>query len=378
MKKNALVLLVLLLASVAVTVFAVWMVASRLEKRVERPEVPPPGSGAPAAAERDDPLHLRTDPASLITIGTPQQAREKRAALVAAIWKDRGFPHAKRPRRVERAVGDTPWSGLAGLDRIDRITVRMEYGLVSVLYLFHPVEERGGPVVYCEGHENDLRTGDVEFFLERGHPVLAVWMPLLGPNNQPVVVFPGLGVIRMETHEHLALLESDDFSPIAYFVEPVAVGLNHLEKERHRGPVSMVGLSGGAWVIALYAALDPRVSHSYPVAGTLPLYLRSVRTSDQGDWEQRLAGLHRTAGCLDWYVLGAWGEGRRQMQVFNRDDPCCFAGVRSLLYRDQVEAAVERLGSGSFEVFLDDSHADHRISTVVLERIAAEIAPVPE
>jgi len=272
-------------------------------------------------------------------------------------------------------VEDTPWSGLAGLDRIDRLTVRMEHGMLSILYLFHPAEGRGGLVVYCEGHENDLRTGDVEFFLVKGHPVLAVWMPLLGPNNQPVVVFPGLGAIRMETHEHLALLESETFSPIAYFVEPVAVGLDWVEREHGGGPVAMVGLSGGAWVVALYAALDPRITHSYPVAGTLPLYLRSVRTSDQGDWEQRLAGLHRAAGCLDWYVLGAWGEGRRQLQVFNRDDPCCFGGGRALLYRDAVAAAVEGLGSGSFDVFLDDSHADHKISAVALERIAREITP---
>ena len=37
----------------------------------------------------------------------------------------------------------------------------------------------------------------------------------------------------------------------------------------------MAGLSGGGWTTTLYAAIDPSIRYSFPVAGTIPLYLRT-------------------------------------------------------------------------------------------------------
>jgi hypothetical protein len=93
--------------------------------------------------------------------------------------------------------------------------------------------------------------------------------------------------------------------------------------------VQMIGLSGGGWTTTVYAAIDPRVTRSHPVAGSLPFSLRGAApnvTSSVGDREQRrdtLPGFYGAAAYLDLYVMAATGPGRRQLQILNRFDPCC-------------------------------------------------------
>ena len=110
-----------------------------------------------------------------------------------------------------------------------------------------------------------------------------------------------------------------------------------------------------------------------PVAGTLPIFLRSKGTADWGDYEQNLPGLYRLANYPELYVLGAHGEGRRQIQVLNRYDDCCFAGTRAGLYEEEVREAVARLGAGRYELLLDESHREHGISEQALRAILADL-----
>ena len=37
----------------------------------------------------------------------------------------------------------------------------------------------------------------------------------------------------------------------------------------------MMGISGGGWTTVLYSAIDDRISQSYSVAGTYPIFMRS-------------------------------------------------------------------------------------------------------
>ena len=53
-------------------------------------------------------------------------------------------------------------------------------------------------------------------------------MPLIGLNNQPVINDPNFGIIKFDIHEKFKFLDSDAFSPISYFVEPIWVSLNYL------------------------------------------------------------------------------------------------------------------------------------------------------
>ena len=60
------------------------------------------------------------------------------------------------------------------------------------------------------------------------------------------------------------------------------------------------------------------------------------------------------------------GGARRQIQVLNRYDPCCFAGTEHVLYEEQVARTAQRVGNGSFSVFLDETHLEHKISEAAL------------
>ena len=133
------------------------------------------------------------------------------------------------------------------------------------------------------------------------------------------------------------------------------------------GQVNMIGISGGGWTTTVCAAVDTRIKHSYPVAGTLPFYLRSDSQRDWGDYEQTLPDLYNIANYLELYVLGAFGKGRAQIQLLNKYDSCCFAGIKYRTYEHTMKEMMRSLGRGKFEIFLDDSHKDHKISDESLQ-----------
>lgn len=154
---------------------------------------------------------------------------------------------------------------------------------------------------------------------------------------------------------------------IKYLIEPVVIALNYLDQAHDYEHVTMMGISGRGWTTTLAAAVDPRIQHSYPVAGSYPIYLRSDSISDWGDWEQTVPQLYgETCNYLELYVLGSYGTDRQQLQVINQYDPCCFAGIKSETYRDIVRQRVRQLGRGNFDVLVDDTHDNHAISEYVM------------
>src|SRR5262249_31490905 len=160
--------------------------------------------------------------------------------------------------------------------------------------------------------------------------VLVVFMPLFGPNSGPF----GHGIL----HDPMFTLETPALSPFKYFLEPVVRGVNYSRQVLRYRRVHMIGISGGGWTTTLSAALDPRIRVTFPVAGTLPGYLRRqdapCSQPDRGDLEQYHPALYAIADYLDLYILGSYGPGRGQLQVLNQYDSCCFAGVRFRTYED--------------------------------------------
>jgi hypothetical protein len=201
-------------------------------------------------------------------------------------------------------------------------------------------------------------------FLEQRYLVLVVHMPLYGPNTGPYGTF---GVF----HDLMFNDESPTLSPFKYFLEPVVQALNYAQHTLRVRRIYMMGLSGGGWTTTLMAAIDPRIRISFPVAGSLPLYL--FRPEDPclsprpPDLEQNHPELFAIADYLDLYILGSHGRGRGQLQVLNQYDTGGFKGVRYLTYRDTVKQIVGSLRRGRYDVFLDSSHHGHRISSHALE-----------
>lgn len=316
--------------------------------------------------EQIDPSYYETDVNSLIDIGGAGDIAAKRQALVRYIWGEKGFPAQKLPAEVKGDIKDERYSDLfnAGLRRIDRITVSMDYGSESVIYHFIAKTPVNKLVIYHQGHRGDFVQGidTIRAFIEKGCDVMAVSMPLLGMNNQPVINLDRFGKFHVTRHEHLKLLKN----PISFFVEPIAVAANYADKFNY-DRISMIGISGGGWTTTLYAAIDPRIKHSYPVAGSLPVYLRSDSKRDWGDYEQTLPELYHIANYPELYVMGSYGAGRQQVQILNKYDSCCFAGIKYRTYEKTVHDIVAGLGNGHFEVFLDDSHKEHKISDEALK-----------
>jgi len=320
----------------------------------------------------------QADLSSLIKINSESDINQKRDFLIEHFWNVESFQRVKDKAqlpKVETDISDSNYEDFQNLKRIDRLTVEMEYGINSISYLFIPEQPNEKLILYHQGHGGDFLLGydTIQFFLDRNFTVLAMTMPLLGMNNQPVVEIDGLGEMKLSSHKKLRLLEASNFNPMKLFLDPIQVNLNFLAKEYNFKRHSMIGLSGGGWTTVVYSAIDERISDSFSVAGSIPFYLR-VDSRDMGDYEQTNIALYQNVNYLELYVLSAYGDGRQHVQIFNKNDPCCFSGNGYETYEFVIDDKISQLGKGNFQIFIDDTHNEHKISNHVLKLVYEEIS----
>lgn len=321
--------------------------------------------------------YYETDVAALIQIAGEADILAKRRQLAAYIWGSDGFPQTAMPTTVKEGILDERWADMANLGRIDRITTEMEWGLEDVIYHFIPEEGNNRLMLYQQGHRGDFIIGEktIRFFLAQGYAVMGMAMPLKGMNNQPVVQLERFGRMKVQDHKHLKFLTPEKGRPIKYFLDPIARAVNYARQKYGYEQVHMIGISGGGWTTTLYAALDTRISASYPVAGSYPFYLRSEASGGTwGDYEQTVPSLYRMVNYPELYIMGAYGDSRSQLQIINQFDTCCFYGLHFQTYEQIVADRIRSLGQGEFAVYLDDSHKGHQISKPVLEFVLADLA----
>lgn len=328
-----------------------------------------------------------------ITVVTPAEAATKRAELIQFIWGDEGFPFGKLPSDVQLDI-ETPISNLPDLERVEILTIEMEGGIEGASSFFIPKHKNNRLIVIHQGHvcrlDDGIRSGNKDLgttrltnhLLSEGFSVLAVYMP----HKTPKDCWDGV-------HDPMFDSVVNSGSPMKYFLEPTAVSLNYVKSSHHFEDIVMIGLSGGGWTTTLYAALDPTIQLSIPVAGSLPLYLRNADYVH--DREQYLPAFYKIAGYPDLYVLGSYGEGRSQIQILNRNDDCCFGekqhdihglgiawdqAVRD--YEENVQLALRDLRSGSFSVYIDETATGHTISenailNIILPILDQDALPSP-
>lgn len=317
---------------------------------------------------------------SRITVQSSSDVSTLREAVVRYLWGFEGFPADKLPTSVELNV-PSPVGGLDGLQRVDLIRIVMEAREEVVAHHFIPAEPNHRLVIVHQGHACTLDDRSDEAGLDRGlqrtiaallrngYSVLGMYMPRFAPDR------------CVAGHSLMAGIQTLG-SPLKFFLEGVAVSLNYLKTQsrRDRFPwyveFDMTGLSGGGWTTVVYAAIDPTIQLSFPVAGSLPLYMRRMLG---GDFEQVHPPFYRLAGYPDLYVMGSYGFGRRQIQVFNRYDSCCFGEAQHnwlvvgdswegalRKYEARVQGTLHSLGAGSFDVKIDDSATHHQISDATI------------
>ncbi len=356
-----------------------------LHKGAERIEDLATPASDKASAYYQRPATAYPDPAriaTLVSLPTPEALAARRQALVRYIWKTETLP-AALPDMVERDVPDPTNGRLPGLVRTSVLHISMEQGFTAVAHVFEPANIVGAPVLYNHGHVGNHLANDalsvIAALLAEGRPVVAFSMPNRGPNLSPAQIETAhSGTIPLGfDHEIYRFLETDAFSPLKLFVHPLVVATNWL-KDAPDGPhaeaVDAVGFSGGGWTVTLDAAVDPRIRLSIPVAGSLPLYLMVAPPNSRlGDYEQLHPGLLARANFLELYVMGASGPGRRQVQILNQFDGCCYRGTGAQDYVPVIAGTVEALGAGgSYDLALTGGDK-HEVNADALARIHEEL-----
>lgn len=298
---------------------------------------------------------------SLIRINSENDILLKRTNLVNFIWKDT-IPYSS-PILVSENIDDDRYQDISNLQAIHKLTINMEYEVNSIAYLFLSEISNDKLIIYHQGHTGDFVVGKetIDFFLNEGYSVLAFSMPLLGMNSQPIVDLENFGKIKFTTHNHLNFLESPDFSPIKFFIEPIGTSLTYLDKNFSFDSYYMVGISGGGWTTVLFSAIDDRISQSYSVAGTFPMFMRSD-SKNIGDYEQIVPELYQITNYLELYILSSFGDNRTHIQIFNKNDPCCFSGNISGIYDYKITEKLLELNKGNFSLYVDDTHNKHELS----------------
>ena len=316
------------------------------------------------------------DISSIIRIDVKEDISSKKTSLIQYIWKDQ-MP-TKLPTSVEENFTDENFNDVKNLKQLDKITIEMEHGVNSIAYFFIPYESNNKLIIYHHGHAGDfiLEKNTITFFLNNGYSVVAFNMPLKGINSQPIIETSDFGPIKFIFHDQFPLLESPNFSPMKYFVEPIALSLNFIEQNYDYDEYYMVGISGGGWTTVLYSAIDQRISQSYSVAGSYPLYLRQ-EVKNLGDYEQNNLDIYRISNYLELYTMSSFGNDRKLVQLFIYNDPCCFQAelYEKFPYAEIIQNRLEILGGeGKFSVFLDNSTNQHEISDYALGLILDDMS----
>ena len=312
-----------------------------------------------------------------ITLHSSKDIASRRAALIQYLWGSAGFPEHRMPDTVISNI-PSPAKALNHLARVDELRMDLAPGLQGLAYHFIPERPNSQLVVLHHGHgctlDDDPSPKDVGYGLQRtiqgllgeGYGVLGVFMPHMRPGDC--------------TGHHDDMFKSPTTgSPIKYFLEPTALSLNYLQSQSRAGHFPkykvfhMTGLSGGGWTTTIYSAIDPRIRCSFPVAGTIPLYLRVG--GSVGDREQYDRGFYSLAGYPDLYILGSHGRGRKQVQILVRRDDCCFGEAQHDAkqlglgyveamreYETRVSSALRDIGRSSFRLEIDETAPSHMIS----------------
>jgi hypothetical protein len=374
--------------------------------------------GLMAYAPGDQDLSLGRAPAALppelqpdgkVTLASADGYTNGRRALIQYVWGPQGVPTAKNPVLKQdvpscngRIADDcNPLGPLRNLARVDNLIIRMESGESSIAHHFIAATSNNRLVIVQQGHDCSLdfasRGPDhgglvhlIDQLLANGFSVLGMYMPRL----DPIVCREGIDADGFSVHDRMfRTLQVAQGSVVKFFLEPVAVSLNYLESSsgRDRFPhyvsYDMVGLSGGGWTTTVYSAIDARIEISVPVAGSVPLYMRNCTIARKaygvsyavppkdcnfgfdGDFEQTAPAMYQVVGYLDLYALGADRMTRRQIQILNRHDPCCFgeslfagpgpagpgAWDKALRdYENALKAALLSTSAGRFDLVIDE------------------------
>jgi len=321
----------------------------------------------------------KSDMQNLISFETISDIEKTKQNLFEYIWNDSKLPtnsFAKHDIDIEDEIS----TKLQNLERIDSFTVEMDYGMDSISYLFLAENTNEKLIIFHQGHDSislngfDNHSFDqdiplIQNFLDNNYSVLIFSMPGKGMNNEPIINHEKFGTFKLNSHNHFEFLESENFHPLRFFLEPVVVTLNQIEKNFTFDSFAMIGISGGGWTTVLVSAIDDRIDESYSVAGSFPIWLR-FDSRDFGDYEQTIPEFYQIANYLELYFLSSYSN-RSLILFYNEFDSCCFSGeiYNQAPFEDAVQSKLSKFGENNFQVIIDRGQTEHKISDFTLQKI---------
>ncbi len=320
-----------------------------------------------------------------IRIAAINELQDKRTEIIRAIWNADQLP--SRDEVILTTNAESPIHENQAVSSVTRIEVPvLSYyqgndipdPLLNLAYLFFPHEHNGRLAIFHNGHSCTLKAdpeagpydagveATIIGLLEKGFEVLAVYMPHVSADT---CTLDHCSVMNSWTGEP----QSKPTHGLRFFLDPTLVCLNYMLGQKDYQDISMIGLSGGGWTTTLISAVDDRITASFSIAGTMPVYYRN--SGSIGDIEQYLPELYRDiAGYPELYLMSAFGKGRSHFQVFNRRDDCCFGEAQHDPERDydsdakaiekSVRKGLRKLhGESRFRLLIDDQALNHQISS---------------
>lgn len=315
----------------------------------------------------------------LISLENSNDILTKKKVLTNYIWSNAGLP-TNLP--IENNIGiSDKLSNLENLKRIDSFTVEMDYDMNSISYLFHADNSNNKLILYHQGddsqssenfdnHSFEEDRKIIQYFLNKNYSVLIFSMVGHGMNNEPILELENLGTIKLNSHEHFVLIETETFQPIKFFIEPVIVTLNQIDSDYSFDSYYMIGKNEGGWTAIIVSAIDERIKQSFAVSSSFPLWMSSD-SNNFGGYEHHSPSFYQIANYLELYTMSAFGEERSLTLFYNEFDPCCFSGelYQKYPFADIVKSALKSFGPGEFNVIIDYDQTENIVSDYTLENI---------
>jgi pimeloyl-ACP methyl ester carboxylesterase len=200
-------------------------------------------------------------------------------------------------------------------------------------------------------------------------------MPLWGLNDRIIHwQAPDRTTIRLARHDDFAKLDAVGFTGYRLFLDQVIAVVDEAAQRYPNSSVHLVGHSGGGLIGLVAAALDSRIKTSHSIASHFPPELGKTHPWGGGlDYEYLYPPIWQRAHLFDLYLLAAYPDGRKNVQVFNGREACCYPAVKMRAFADQVTSLAKRFGTGPVLFVGDWDNTSHVPSPGELERTLTRI-----
>lgn len=304
----------------------------------------------------------------------PRAPGEVREVLKRALWpRWNPFDHSARFPMPVSPIEPAAVGQVREFASASSFVVAYHPQLSSRCTGFVPPGPASGKVaIYIDGHATqtvEKAAGTIMALLQRGWQVIAVDMPLIGAN----------AVDRTATlidHNSFYSWPSDDFSPVALFLQPLKAVVDEIYRTQAPGvepTIMLIGKSGGGWTSFMYGALDPRIDYAVAIAGGMPMsqWLQDAPRR-AADYEQVDPLIYGAVRYED--IMPAAGS-RGAFFVYNKHDSCCFRLDDDDPFVRYLRAASVALRK-PIGVYIDHKTRTHSFSDTALAALGAFVEKV--